>query len=130
MGKASEFDDRIRRLTQEEYDELRGRHRPPLRLRREALERALDPSTGVGDVLHRQSNGEDLTVLHDARTGATAVAVPVEQYLQLVSALIGDNELSEVQLDGTIRPSDATLAASGVEQVDPNATWIKTGPLA
>ena len=135
MGKASELDDWLDKqppLTQEETDERRGGKRPELRLRPDVLSQALDPGAPVSDVLDRLGNetANGVAALHDADSGATAIAVPLAQYLRLVSAYIGDNQLLEAQLDGRIVPPDATLEASGVYQADPQATWIDTGPLA
>ena len=135
MGKASELDDWLDKqppLTQDEVEERRGGKRPELRLRPDVLSEALHPSARVSDVLARLENrtANSVTALHDADSGTTAIAVPLEQYLQLVSAYIGDNQLLEAQLDGRIVPPDTTLEASGVDQVDPQATWIETGPLA
>jgi len=95
-------------------------------LRPELLASGLGADASVREVLARQSSGagEDITVLRDA-AGATAVTIPVEQYLELVTSYIKDNELSEVNLDGRVGPSDAVLSGLGVEQVNPRDTWLR-----
>ncbi len=129
MGKASELDDFLDKQPPLTPEEAYG-PRPELRLRPELLAKALGPSTGVRRALHElnKENADGEIVLHDKESGATAVAVPVELYLYLVSSHIRAMNLSEVSPeDGQIRPSDATLSVLGVEQVDPRAVWVHTG---
>lgn len=130
MGKASELDDWLdsHPLAPEEI-EARDGPRPKLRLAPDVLAETLDSSTSVKGVLDRVA-GEGvckIAALHDAESGATAVAVPLEQYLELVTSHIRDRSLSEVTLDNRALPSDTTLAVLGVEQVDPQATWLHMG---
>lgn len=124
MGKASELDARAKTLSQEEIDERKGNHRPALQLRQDVLSQALAPTARVEDVLkHLGGETLDHVALHDPTSGVTAVAVPLERYLQLIGADVADRDQLEVGLDGRMLPSDATLAASGVEQVDRQAPW-------
>jgi hypothetical protein len=128
MGKASELDDWLERnpLTPEET-EMRDGPRPKLRLGPNVLAQALDPSAKVKDVLVRVSEAASkVTVLHDAQSGATAFAIPEEQYLELITSYIRDRDLSEVKSDGRIAPSDETLSELGVEEINPRDTWIHT----
>jgi hypothetical protein len=99
--------------------------RPKLRLRSELLTQTISPAAPVREVLDRLNSGEtgEEVVLHDSKTGSVAVAIPVELYLYLATSHICAMNLSEVDADGGIRPPDATLAALGVEQENPQATW-------
>ena len=126
--KASELLDdlRQRRLTPEER-EARDGPRPKLRLEPTVLDRTVGAHANMQDVLTRLG-GEGtakMVVLHDADSGASAVAVPVEQYLELVTSFLKDGQVSQYQagLDGRIAPSAAALAELGVEQVNPRDTW-------
>jgi hypothetical protein len=86
---------------------------------------ALGPNAKVSEVVSRlaaATEGE-VAALRDSES-VVVVAVPAEQYLELVTAYIRDRHLSEVNLDGRIAPSDATLSRLGVEQVDPRDTWV------
>jgi hypothetical protein len=126
MGRASELDEWLEKhpLTSEEV-EMRDGPRPPLRLGADILRESLGPETPAKDVLERLSSTVvgNVAVMRDA-SGTTAVAVPVDRYLELVSSYIRDRQLSEVNLDGRIAPSDGTLGELGVEQVNPRDTWI------
>jgi len=130
MGKASELDDYLEThpLTPDEKARYK-RPRPQLRLRSEVVEQALDPDapvkTALGHVATQQ--GAEVVALHDAESGSTAVIVPVAQYLELVSSYIRDRELAEIDLNGRAVPSDATFSALGVEQVDPQESWLRIG---
>ncbi len=131
MGKASELDDWLERqgpLTPEETDERDPR--PRLRLGHKVLSTALGPDQHMQHVLDRVSgtaSDESVVGLCDDQSNVRAVAVPVEQYLELVTSYIRDRNLSELTLDNRSVPSDATLAELGVEQVDPHATWLNLG---
>lgn len=125
MGKATDLENSIRPLTPEEMEKRLG-PRPKLRLRPDVVAQALDSNAGVQDVLHRldQQGPDGLTVLHDAASGAAAVTIPLDRYLSLVTSDIRDRQLTEANFDGRIGPSDATLSAMGVEQVNPRDTWL------
>lgn len=127
MGKATDLDDWFERhpLTSEEMERREG-PRPKLRLAPDVLAQAIDSSTQVKDALDRAVTQAaiNVTALHDAESGVTAIAVPAERYLELVTSFIRDRNLSEVNLDGRIAPSDATLSELGVEQINPRDTWI------
>lgn len=130
MGKARELDnwlDSRPPLSSEETE--RREPRPKLRLRPEVLAQALGPAAEVKGVLDRQAGetGEKRTALHDAESGATAVAVPLEQYLELVTSYIRDRHLAQVNHDHRVIPPDTTFSELGVEQVDPQATWLHLG---
>lgn len=130
MGKATELDDFLERqppLTQEELD--RRAARPKLRLRSELLEQALSPTQPVQAALEQLSGetGGKRTVLGNAESSAIAVAVPLERYLELVASYIKDRGLANVTVDYGVIPSDATFAELGVEQVDPEASWMYFG---
>lgn len=113
-------------LTEEEQAERRG-PRPKLRLRPEVLTQALDTKASVRDVLARQTGeaAPALTVLRDAETGATSVAVPLDQYLELVTSSIKDADRWIAGNDGGLRPPDDDLAQLGVEQVNPDDSWTR-----
>jgi|HubBroStandDraft_6_1064221.scaffolds.fasta_scaffold89496_2 hypothetical protein len=126
MGKASKL---LQELMATESPEEAHGPRPKLRLRPELADQALGPAAHVEDILDRLS-GEGTSkevVLHDASTGTSVVAIPVEEYLELVTSYIRDMNLSNLATDGQIRPSDAALAELGVEQEDPQATWQHVG---
>ncbi|HTB48560.1 MAG TPA: hypothetical protein VK712_00575 [Verrucomicrobiae bacterium] len=126
MGKATELDDFLdkRVLTTEEIEWRHG-SRPKLRLRPEVMAQAIAPNAQVSDVLARlaDADGENRTALHDPESGMMAIAVPLELYLELVTSYIKEQNLSEGKTDGRTAPTDATLAALGIEQVDPQASW-------
>jgi hypothetical protein len=129
MGKASELDDFLDKQPPLTSEEAHG-PRPELQLRPELLAKALGPSNRIRRALYElNKEGADReVVLHDEKSGATAVAVPIELYLYLVTSHIQAMNLSEVSPeDGQIRPSHATLSVLGVEQVDPRAVWVHTG---
>jgi hypothetical protein len=128
MGEASEFDDWLERhpLTPEETAQRDG-PRPELRLRPEALSQALGPDAQVKNVLDRQvaeTSEKRTAVLHDSKTGTTSIAVPLEQYLELVTSYIRDRDLAQLTLDNRAIPPDEALSELWVEQVDPQATWL------
>jgi peptidyl-tRNA hydrolase len=136
MGKGTEHDDRMRERQAEiargEREDVRSRNnpRPELRLGHELLARAIDSHAMTKDVLD-QVTGEgarSVVVLRDAESGATAVTVTVEQYLNLVTSLIRDRGLTELNtespLAGRLAPSDATFTDLGVEPVNPRDTWL------
>ncbi len=128
MGKAGELDDYLEAhpLTPKGIEARRGA-RPKLRLGRAVLDQALGPETEARGALDRLANGAKVTALYDPESGATAVVVPVEEYLELVTAHIRDRGLAEVGLNGQVAPSDATLSELGVEQVNPRETWLRIG---
>jgi hypothetical protein len=132
MGEASKLDDYLDDLASQplppEVERLDPR--PKLRIAHDALARALGPNATVHNVLEQVSNGNGATVLHDATSDATAVVVPADEYLELVTSQIKDRGLAHVTSDGRALPSDATLNGFGVEQVDPAATWLHIGRIA
>lgn len=125
MGKASDLDDFLEGmppLTQEEKD--KREHRPKMRIRAEVLDQALESSAGVRDVLDRL-DGNQQVALHDAESDATAIAVPVEQYVELVRSYIKDRQLFDLTSEAPV--PEATLSQLGVEQVDPHEPWLHIG---
>lgn len=129
MSKGSELDDWLERnpLTPDEEERLDPR--PELRLAPDILAQALGPNASTKDALERVAGEGDskVAVLRDAGSGMTAVAVPLERYLELVTSYIKDRNLSEVTVDNRALPSAEILTALGVEQVDPQATWLYMG---
>jgi hypothetical protein len=128
-GKATEFDDAMARrtLTPEEW-EARYPKPPELRLRSDTPSVEVDQTTRVQEVLVRLANEDgDSVAVRNADGGVTAMMVPVERYLELVATELANNHQGEATLDGRIVPTEAAFAASYVEQVDPNATWVDTG---
>lgn len=127
MGKATEFDDLMGGMPPRTAEARERRDpRPKLRLRQEVLEQAVTPSHPVADTLSRLVD-EPEVALHDPDSGNTAIAVPLDQYLELVTSFIRDRQLAQITADGRAIPSEATLMGLGVEQVDPQATWLHTG---
>lgn len=127
MGKASELDDFLGRqppLTPEEV-EARDGPRPKLRLGPDLISRSLGPDVRASNALDQIASGAKTTALRDPETDTTAVVVPAEQYLELVTSYIRDRDLSEVKLDGQVAPSETTLLDLGVEQVNPRETWLR-----
>lgn len=104
--------------------------RPKLKLNGEVAQRALGTTANVKDVL-AQLEGDDtakVAALHDADSGASAVVIPVEQYLELVTSRLRDNEVFTFQAEpsGRVGPQETDLAELGVEQVNPRDTWWRT----
>ena len=130
-GKATEFDEAMagRTLTQEEMDEWRGGKRPELRLRSDAPSVEVDEATHAQEAIDKLRDGDiSGLALRNSEGVVAAMMVPVERYLELVSAeLASDPFNKEAHLDGRITPTEAAFAASSVEQVDPHATWVYTG---
>jgi hypothetical protein len=129
MGRATDLDNFLSKLPPAEDGEGLDGPRPELRLGAEALKQALGPDAPIRDVLDRQAaeTGEKRTVLRDPKTGITSVAVPLEQYLELVTSHIRDRNIAQLTLDNRVIPSDDVLSEFGVEQVDPQATWLHMG---
>ena len=130
MGKATELDDSLQRMPRRTPEEReRFDPRPKLRLRQEVLEQAISPAQPVADALGRLAGegSEPRVALHDPESGATAVAVPLEQYLELVTSYIKDRQLAAMTTDARSTPPNATQIELGIEQVDPQATWLYTG---
>lgn len=125
MGKASDLDRHMAgRIQSPQEVERREGRRPKLRLRPEVLDQALTIPSQV-DIFDRLGEkAGQVVALHNAEREATAVVITTEQYLKLVTSLIRDRELTELNLDGRIAPSDATLAGLGVEQINPRDTWF------
>lgn len=130
MGKASELDDWLDRqppLTPEERVRYEG-PRPQLRLRSEVVQRALGPDAPVKAALGPvAAHDAEAVALHDPDSGVTAVVVPAEQYLELVISYIRDHGHWEMQLDGRAAPPEGTLSAFGVEQANPQESWLRIG---
>lgn len=123
-GKATELDDLLaqRRLTPEEIEERRGK-RPEVRLRADVPSVEVGEATqaqGIVDKLRQENLGGLALCTPDG--AVTAMVVPVERYLNLTVSGLKDG-LKEGTIDGRVAPTDAALAASYVEQVDPRATW-------
>lgn len=126
MGKASELDDWLERHPLTPEEKARQKPRPQLRLRREVLYRALSPDVLVKEALDQvAAGGSETLAMLDAATGETAIVVPVERYLELVTSHIRDMQLDEMGLDGRTTPSEDTFLALGVEQVDPTESWLR-----
>jgi hypothetical protein len=68
--------------------------------------------------------------LHDPDIGITAVVVPAEQYLELVTSYVRDRGHWEMQLDGRAASPEGMLSAFGVEQVNPQESWLRIGATA
>lgn len=132
MGKANELGDDLlsHPLTPEEraakYPKV-----PELRLRADAPAAEVDENTRVQEVVKRlQSEAAPIIALRDMATGATAVVMPVERYLQLVGTELVNDPLNQVGgLEGHIAPTDAALRASHIEQVNPSETWKPSGKI-
>ena len=123
-GKATEMDAALaqRRLTPEEIEEQSGK-RLELRLRNDmpAVEvRETTPAREILEYLGREDVGG--VALRDPDSGVKAVVVPVERYLELAGAELASNPFNkEGRLDGRIGLTKASLAASHVEEADPEA---------
>jgi hypothetical protein len=118
VGKGTELVNELKSpLTPEEIEDSR----PKLRLRADVFTQAFGPNAEVKDVLDRLADETvgEVAALHDAESGTTAIVVPVERYLELITSHISDRNLSEVTLDNRVVPSEAILSGLGVEQVDP-----------
>lgn len=129
MGRASELDDWLDKLPPLSPEEAAIEPRPGLRLAPNTVRHALDSQSRLAQVIAEVS-GEatsKVVALRDTDGAVAGVAIPAEQYLELVTSYIRDRNLSQVTLDNRAVPSDATLAELGVEQVDPNATWLYLG---
>lgn len=124
MGKGSDYEREraVRWAARAEHVESS----PALRLGHDEVARAIDPHASISEVLDRATGegASKLEVIHDERTGATAVVVPVEQYLTLVTSHIAAHSLYAMTAEGRVGPGDATLTELGVEQVNPHDTWL------
>jgi hypothetical protein len=122
-GKASRLAGRIRERGPLGPGEL-WPERPQLRLRADMPLVEVSESTRVQDILgHLEGEATRRVLLGSPEVGATAVVVSVDRYIELVGAELEASHQSKIQLDGRIEPTG--LAASDVEQVDSQATWVE-----
>jgi hypothetical protein len=130
MSKASELADDLMShpLTPEEIA-ARYPRVPELRLRADAPTVEINETTRARDILERvRSENVGSIALRESAAGITAVVIPVERYLELVGKELATDPSNKVgTLDGQIRPTDAAIAASHVEQVNPDDSWLPRG---
>ena len=125
MGKASELDDYLDKRTLTS-DEIAERHPkvPELRLRADVPAVEIDETTPASSVIaHLRDENVGTVALREPDTSAAVIVISIERYLDLVGKeLASDPFNKEVGLNG-IAPTEAALAASHVEQVNPSDTW-------
>jgi len=130
MGKAEDLaDDLMRHPLMPEEIAARYPQFPELRLRADAPAVVVDEATRVRDVVGRlQSEDVGSIALRNPDGGVTAMVVPVERYLELVGTQLATDPNKVATLDGRLMPSEVSIAASYVEQVNPRDTWGRPIP--
>lgn len=127
MGYASELDKRLETPLSAE-EEARYRPKPPqLRLRADVPSLKVDESDQARIVRELEQDEGSSLALRGADGTISAMVILPERYLELVRSDLSLAESKQTVFPGgRIGPSDAILAEVHVEQVDPNATWLRT----
>jgi hypothetical protein len=127
MGEASKLDDFLRRPLSEEEEAMYRPKPPQLRLRTDVPAVEVDGSNRARIVRELEQDQTKSLALRDTHGTISAMVISVERYLELVRADLSLAESKQTVFPGgRIGPTDATLAEAHVEQVDPNATWLRT----
>jgi hypothetical protein len=128
MGEASKLDDLLARRSLSEEEEAIYRPKPPqLRLRADVPSVEVDGSNGARIVRELEQDQSKSLALRDTQGTISAMVISVERYIELVRADLSLAEDKQTLFPGgRVGPTDATLAEAHVEQVDPDATWLRT----
>ena len=88
-----------------------------VQLRADAPTVEIDETTPARSLVDQlRADSVDLIAMHEPNVGVTAVVVPVERYLALVSKELETSE--HIGVSGKLIPTDAAFAASYVEPID------------